>query len=256
MIIDCHTHIGRNEHINSSAEDLLRSMDGSKIDKALVFAGKLNDAPNDFLLKEIGPHKDRLFGVAACHPDDFVTAQTMDRFFEFLEESQVVAVKFYLGYDHWYPDNENIKRVLSILQQEELPAIFHTGDCLASIQHAKLKYAHPLGIDDIAVDFPNLKIVMAHMAYPWQREAAEVCYKNKNVYADMSGFVYGDFNAKEIRHFHKVVEEFTTIAGGTDKLLFGTDFPISNQKSYMDTVSDMIGMKAVSENLHKVFNLR
>ena len=256
MIIDSHTHIGRNEHINSSAEDLLRSMDSCGIDNALVFAGKLNDAPNEYLLEQILPHKDRLFGVAACHPSDFVTDRAMDEFFDVLDEKQIVAVKFYLGYDHWYPDDVNIKRVLRVLELNEIPAIFHTGDCLASIQHAKLKYAHPLGIDDVAVDYPDLKIVMAHMAYPWQREAAEVCYKNKNVYADMSGFVYGDFNAKEVRHFHKVVEEFTTIAGGTDKLLFGTDFPISNQKSYIDTVADMIGMKAVSENIHKVFNLR
>jgi predicted TIM-barrel fold metal-dependent hydrolase len=256
MIIDSHTHIGRNEHINSSAEDLLRSMDSCGIDKALVFAGKLNDAPNEYMLEQIKPHKDRLFGVAACHPADMDWQAAADQLFELIDNRQVVAVKFYLGYDHWYPDDRKIRTVLQSLQMQNMPAIFHTGDCLASIQNAKLKYAHPLGIDEVAVDYPDLKIVMAHMAYPWQREAAEVCYKNKNVYADMSGFVYGDFNAKEVRHFHKVVEEFTTIAGGTDKLLFGTDFPISNQKSYIDTVSDMIGMKAVSENIHKVFNLR
>lgn len=256
MIIDSHTHIGRNEHINSSAEDLLRSMDKSGVDKALVFAGKLNGVDNEYLLQQIKPHQDRLLGVGACHPNDFGWHHNTDELFNILETRQVVAIKFYLGYDHWYPDDQNIKHVLNILQEQNMPAIFHTGDCLASIQNAKLKYAHPLGIDDIAVDFPNLKIIMAHMAYPWQREAAEVCYKNKNVYADMSGFVYGDFNAKDVRHFHKVVEEFTTIAGGTDKLLFGTDFPISNQQSYIETVSDMIGMKAVSDNINKVFNLR
>jgi len=254
VIIDSHTHIGRNSHINSDAETLLRSMDKSKVDKALVFAGKLNDAPNEYLWEQLAPHKDRLFGVAAWHPND----QTIDKIIltHAIEAGKVYAVKFYLGYDHWYPNDNRIYEMLELLQKKNIPAIFHTGDCLASIQNAKLKYAHPLGIDEVAVDFPDLKIVMAHMAYPWQRDAAEVCYKNRNVYADMSGFVYGNFDAKDVRHFHQVVTEFTTIAGGTDKLLFGTDFPISNQQSYIDVVSDLVGMDNVSNNIHKVFNLK
>jgi len=68
-IIDCHTHIGRNEHINSSVDDLLRSMDKSEIEKSLVFAGELNGIDNNYLLEQIAPHRDRLYGVAAYHLD-------------------------------------------------------------------------------------------------------------------------------------------------------------------------------------------
>lgn len=47
MIVDTHTHLGRNSHINYFAKDLLKSMDKAGIDKSLVFAGKLNDCPNE-----------------------------------------------------------------------------------------------------------------------------------------------------------------------------------------------------------------
>jgi len=253
MIIDSHTHLGRNEHINVSVDELLRSMDAAKIDKALVFAGKLNNHPNEDMYKNIAPHQDRLYGIAAWHPND--TQHDLFLLERSIEEGKVQGVKFYLGYDHWYPTDLRIYDVLEILQEKKIPAIFHCGDCLCTVQQAKLKYAHPLGIDEVAVDHPNLKIVIAHMAYPWERDAAEVCYKNKNVFADVSGFVYGAFDAKNIVDFKKVLDEFTTVAGGTDKLLFGSDFPISNQKSYVETIDDLIGMKTISENIHKVFNL-
>jgi Tat protein secretion system quality control protein TatD with DNase activity len=55
MIIDCHVHLGRNEHIKANVKELLDSMDGSKIDKALVFASELNDYPTYEMLDEIKP---------------------------------------------------------------------------------------------------------------------------------------------------------------------------------------------------------
>src|SRR5579864_8797364 len=59
MIIDSHTHLGRNEHIKSTAKELLKSMDAAKIDKALVFAGEMNDCPNSWMLEQIKKHRDR-----------------------------------------------------------------------------------------------------------------------------------------------------------------------------------------------------
>jgi predicted TIM-barrel fold metal-dependent hydrolase len=263
MIIDAHVHLGRNEHINVSVDQLLRSMDKAKIDKSLVFAGELNDCPNDWMIEQIKPHRDRLFGVAAYHDGFF---RYVD-FKKMIEDNGLVGIKFYTGYEHFTPvslyENTGEKPVsayyhnpLQICSDLEIPAIFHCGDCLNTVKKAKLKYSHPLGIDEVAVDYDDVKFVIAHMAYPWQRDAAEVCYKNANVYADISGFVYGDFDAKNLVDFHSVLNDFIKVAGGTDKLLFGSDFPISNQKSYVETVEDLIGMKTIVKNIHKVFNLQ
>lgn len=264
-IIDCHTHIGRNEHINATAEELLKSMDKAKIDKALVFAGELNDCPNEWMIEQIKPHRDRLYGVMAYNHPHF-------RYTDFLQMAQdndIKAIKFYTGYDHYYPldlyNNTGEKPVscyfynpLQICSELGIPAIFHCGDCLNSVKCAKLKYAHPLHIDEVAVDYDDINFIIAHMAYPWQKDAAEVCYKNANVYSDISGFVYKGFTKDDKKKFKKVVGEFLEITS-SDKLLFGTDWPISNQDSYVNTLNtefeESLSPQSLTLNVKKAFKL-
>jgi predicted TIM-barrel fold metal-dependent hydrolase len=254
MVIDCHTHLGRNQHINANAKQLLESMDKAGIEKALVFAGELSDCPNKWMLEQIAPHKDRLLGVAAYH---LSSARPDIELIDLYGEGKIVAVKFYTGYDHYIP--ADVSGTLSRLEQVGCPAIFHMGDCLNSVKKAKLKYANPLLIDDVAVDFPNMNFIIAHMAFPWQREAAEVCYKNDNVYTDVSGFVYDTFKETDRIRFKKVVNEVLDIAS-SDKLLFGTDWPIANQASYIDALDNVYGElmtpQSLTQNIERAFNLK
>lgn len=266
MVIDCHTHLGRNDHINAKVDELLLSMDKAKIDKALVFAGELNDYPTYEMLKEIEPHRDRLYGVASWNFD--FTWDDCEKygswalgtpqatiFGKLYKAGLITAVKFYTGYYHHMPGGEKITRALEELERFGCPVIFHCGDCLNSVKCAKLKYAHPLNIDEIAVDYPGINFVIAHMGFPWHRDAAEVCYKNSNVYSDFSGFVYKDFSPQDVIKFNKTLEEFLEIAP-SDKLLLGTDWPISNQDSYMDTLYSLnMDPESLSLNVKKAFKL-
>jgi uncharacterized protein len=254
MIIDAHTHIGRNEHINSTASQLIVSMDAAGIDKSLVFAGGINNCPNDYLLDQIAPYQDRLYGVAFFRRWDgqglCVPKQEIDHLAHLYEQKKIVAVKFYTGYDHYYPADVNWE--LSLLEEVGCPVIFHSGDCLSSIKRAKLKYSHPLHIDEVAVDHPKMNFIIAHIGFPFVREAAEVCYKNDNVYTDISGFVYGDFDQQNKVKFSKVLNEFLEIAPA-HKLLFGTDYPISNQKSYVWAVGDEWDIQGMTPNTQRAF---
>ena len=256
MIIDCHTHLGRNNHIKASVDELLASMDKAKIDKSLVFAGEMNDAPNDWLLDQVSNHRDRLFMVAAASPRKWPTLVEIQeeamQLATWYGEGKIKAVKFYTGYEHFYPNDRVVEEYLMNLADVGCPVIFHSGDCLNSVKHAKLKYAHPLHIDEVAVDFPDIKFVIAHMGYPWHRDAAEVCYKNANVYADISGFVYGQFDAISAGNFRSALQEFITIAG-TNKLMFGSDFPISDQKTYISTIISLESVDAVLGNTARTF---
>lgn len=262
MIIDCHTHLGRNEHIKSNVNELLASMDTAKIDKALVFAGELNNVTTPEMLVEIGPHRDRFYGVASWD-FGFTNLKTGDYetwvignhqstiLSQLYKAGHIAAVKFYTGYDHYMPDSPQVRYALTELQRVKCPVIFHCGDCLNSVCRAKLKYAHPLNIDEVAVDYPNINFIIAHIGFPWIKDTAEVCYKNKNVFTDISGFVYKNFETEDKVKFKKVLDEFLDIASG-DKLLFGTDFPISNQRSYieaLDWVATNTTNKKVSEML-------
>lgn len=246
MIIDAHTHLGRKGGaLEARAVDLIKSMDEAHIDKALVLAGRINGITTEEVLEEIKPFKDRLYAVASISlppgwdphkewgpPLDnpgVPNKETIDRWIA----AGIRGFKFYPGYEYFHPADTWLRPYLWEACRANLPVIFHSGDCFCKVGHAKLKYALPLHIDDLAVEMPDLKIIIAHMGYPWQREAAEVVYKNKNVYADISGFVYGDFTLRDSDHFRKVMGEFVEIAGGWKKLLFGTDWPISNQPSYI-----------------------
>ncbi len=263
MLIDCHTHIGRNEHINSTVDVLLKSMDAARIDKSFVFAGALNACPTDFMLGQIAPYRDRLYGVAGVHPKilfDGYSRRAIDEIkylTDLYESKQIVAAKFYLGYDHYYPNQ--IGNYLEALERVGCPVIFHCGDCLNSVKKAKLKYAHPLNVDDVATDYPGINFIIAHMGNPFIVDTAAVCYKNDNVYTDISGFVYGDFSYQDKKNFKKVLQTYLEIVGDGSKLLFGTDFPISNQKSYLDCLYNDIGLgltpEFLSTNVVKAFKL-
>ncbi len=263
MIIDCHTHLGRNEHITASVKELLESMDEAGIDKSLVFAGDLNDAPNNWVLEQVKSHHDRLKVVAAAHPLKWASYAEVERdaskLADLYQAADIVAVKFYTGYDHYLPSDRVAGAYLSHLEDVGCPAIFHMGDCLNSVKKAKLRFANPMNIDDVAVDYPKMNFIIAHMAYPFQREAAEVCYKNANVYTDISGFVYDDFKESDRIKFKKVINEVLDISS-TDKLLFGTDWPIANQASYIDALDNCFGElltpQSLTQNIVRAFNLK
>ncbi len=115
--------------------------------------------------------------------------------------------------------------------------MIHTGDTLS--KKSKLRYAQPLNLDDVAVDNPELKIIMCHVGNPWIEDAQEVIYKNKNVYGDISGFVVGDFDHYFEKMMSEKVSELINYAGEPRYLLYGTDWPISTMDSYLDFVAKL-----------------
>ena len=77
---------------------------------------------------------------------------------QILADGRVVALKVYLGYLHYGPEHDNYRPYYELAERHHLPVIFHTGDTFSPI--AKLKYAHPLLIDEVAVDHPNVRFVL------------------------------------------------------------------------------------------------
>ena len=106
-----------------------------------------------------------------------------------LSRGRVAALKCYLGYLHYEPSHPNYRRYFELAAHHHIPVMFHTGDTFSP--YAKLKYAHPLGVDEVAVDHPNMRFVMCHLGNPWTVDAAEVVYKNINVWVDLSGLLLG-----------------------------------------------------------------
>lgn len=253
-IIDSHTHLGSHT-IVANVDELIASMDQAQINEALVYAGRINGITTYTLLEKIQPHK-RLYGVASVSPlQPRESASNNKHFADFiavlynlLRDKAVVAIKFYTGYEAYYPYDERLMPYLDLLLKHNAPAIFHSGDLFNGVKGALLKYALPIHIDELAVKLPELKIVIAHLGNPFIIDTAQVCYKNKNVYTDTSGFVYGDFKERDIDNYRHSLKEFIRVCDGSSKLIFGTDYPVSNQKSYIQATLDAFNDLKLSKN--------
>ncbi len=263
MIIDTHTHIGLDrETIRATSGELVKSMDAAGIDRALVFGGAINDCPNSWLLDQVDHFPDRLSAVASVSPlrSDAPTPKAVDRL---AAKGRIAGLKLYPGYEHYYPADAVIRPYLKIAADRGLPVVFHSGDLFNKIPGAKLKYAQAIHIDDLAVELPNLKIVIAHLGYPWMVDAAQVCQKNANVYADISGLVYGRFTSSTEAQIVTYLRQFVAVCESPEKVLFGTDWPIADQSDYVVAmpciVSAVFGETAVpgvmGGNALRVFGL-
>lgn len=153
-----------------------------------------------------------------------------------LVSGRYVGIKIYLGYQHFYPSDDVYVPLYRLAQKYNLPVVFHTGDTLS--RTAKLKYAHPLGVDEVAVDFPEVVFVIAHMGNPWVRDAAVVVSKNTNVYADSSGLLVGDLKNVSPKTLQRLAVEplefFWDWVGDPSKLMFGTDWPVLSIPQWVD----------------------
>ena len=162
-----------------------------------------------------------------------------------LASGAVVALKGYLGYLHFEPGHANYRRYYELAAKYRVPVMFHTGDTYSP--QAKLKYAHPLGVDEVAVDHPDCKFVMCHLGNPWMTDAAEVIYKNMNVWADLSGLMVGDdgaFASEEGRDaaadVAHAVSRAIKYSERPNRFLYGTDWPLAPMTAYREFVKQAV----------------
>jgi predicted TIM-barrel fold metal-dependent hydrolase len=182
----------------------------------------------------------KLHPVGLAHPERF-DQDHLDRVEEELKQGKVKALKAYLGYLHYEPYSPGYRRYFKLAAKYKIPVIFHCGDTYS--RTAKVKYAHPLKIDEVAVDFPETKFVLAHFGNPWLMDAAQVVYKNKNVWADLSAIVIGKAEAfikmeKEgvLERAVNRIKQGIEYTEAPEKFLFGSDWPLSPMAVYRNFV--------------------
>jgi uncharacterized protein len=117
-----------------------------------------------------------------------------------------------------------------VIAEHCLPAIFHSGHSgvgtgMPGGGGLRLKYSNPIHLDDVAADFPQMKIVIAHPSWPWQDEALSVCLHKPNVYIDLSGWSPKYFSPQLVQHANTLLKH---------KMLFGTDFPLITPDRWME----------------------
>lgn len=162
-----------------------------------------------------------------------------------LRDGRYSCMKVYLGYVPKFASDPFYAPFYRLAEKYDVPVVFHTGDTYDKM--AKVKYADPLTVDEIAVTYPKVRFVIAHMGNPWIQSAAEVTYKNDNVYVDTSALMLGDLTKASEESVEELVVKpihwFLLYVENPKKLLFGTDWPLLDVKSYIAAVKRAIPKK-------------
>ena len=127
------------------------------------------------------------------------------------------------------PNDKAIYPFYEVMNEHKLPVIFHTGHSgigtgMPGGGGVRLKYGNPMDIDDVAVDFPDMKIILAHPSFPWQDEAISVCLHKPNVYIDLSGWSPKYFSPTLLQYANSLLKK---------KMLFGSDYPLITPDRWM-----------------------
>jgi uncharacterized protein len=250
-IIDCHVHLNNYDQINKNERkgislqerlnSLLGNMENNNIYYSILLSSYKIDSnrPSTSQIIDIinkNDNKNKI-GVVGGFTIDNHTKEDLKNYKQWLKDDIIKGIKLYCGYEHHYPYDERYQIVYDICVEFDCPLMIHTGDAFSN--RAKVKYSHPLNIDDVAVDNPELKIVMCHIGNPWITDCQEVLYKNSNVYADISGLIVGDFTSSGEKHYADKIKEILNYVDSPHHLLYGSDWPISNMKSYTNFVQKL-----------------
>src|SRR5690606_7542616 len=154
-----------------------------------------------------------------------------------LRERRIRGLKLYPGYEAFYVHDARMRVVYELAAEFDVPVMIHTGDTFDP--RGKVKYAHPLEVDEVAVDFREVTFVICHMGNPWVTDAMEVIYKNENVVGDISGLTLGHFNERFEHYMREQLHEVLAFAGDPSALLYGTDWPICDMGSYIRFVRNL-----------------
>ncbi|MEO7963299.1 MAG: amidohydrolase family protein [Gemmatimonadaceae bacterium] len=259
MIVDCHVHLNNyHEQLAVSLTDSLEKLQASMADAGIDYSLVLTS----YLVSEHRPSTTAVVEAIAKIPNLGVVAgisysnyrqRDLRELADFLQNGLVKGLKLYPGYEPFYPHDKRLQVVYDLAEEFGVPVMIHSGDTYSS--KGKLKYSHPLEIDEVAVDYPNVNFVICHLGNPWLTDCMEVVYKNANVYADISGLVLGEFTEAFEDYMTEEIRDVILYAGDSRFFLFGTDWPICSMRSYVSFVGQL-GLSPEAHNLLMYENAR
>jgi predicted TIM-barrel fold metal-dependent hydrolase len=248
-VIDFHVHIGQKEHWHEwvlSYQESTQSEYFSRYDEMIdpeKFASYLerNHIEKAVILPEISPITTGVvsneYVLEFCQGHEvFIPFFTINPFVvnNLAKESEkylkqgAKGIKLYPSYNHFYPNESRMYPLYALANEEKLPVLIHTGSSV--FKGSKIKYADPIWLDDVASDFPDLALVMAHSGRGlWYEKAFFLSRLHPNLYLEISGLP-----PKNLLNYFPDMEK------NIDKFIYGSDWP---------------GVKAISSNIGAIEEL-
>src|SRR5215207_2366670 len=161
-----------------------------------------------------------------------------------IADGVIRGFKFHPTCQGFFPNDRIAYPLYEVIAEHKLPAIFHSGHSgigagMPGGGGLKLKYSNPIHLDDVAADFPDMTVIIAHPSWPWQDEALSVCLHKPNVYIDLSGWSPKYFPPQLIHYANTQLKH---------KVLFGTDYPVITPERWMKDY-DAAGFRPEVRNL-------
>jgi predicted TIM-barrel fold metal-dependent hydrolase len=176
--------------------------------------------PNEEIAEDCARHPDTLIPFASVDPHKGRAGVREAR--RLVEEHGVRGFKFHPSLQAFAPDDRMAFPLYEAIEQLRVPALFHTGQTgigagVPGGGGIRLRYSHPMLVDEVAATFPDLPIILAHPSFPWQDEALAVATHKPLVHIDLSGWSPKYFPPQLVQYANTLLQ---------DKVLFGSDYPL------------------------------
>lgn len=237
MIIDVHAHVFRYpQHFTEQfRRQAMRARGDVEVDlttsyqdyrqhagvpvRTIAFGGKARLSgiwvDDRFVAETVAGNPDALIGFLSVDPTQ---EGWQDELREGHQDLGLKGIKLLSMYAGFRPDDPSVEPLWRYARDHGLPVLLHTGTTF--VAQAPLECTLPRHLDPVAIRFPDVKIILAHLGHPYEGECVAVIRKHPNVYADVSALHYRPF---QLYHSLMLVQEY----GVWDKLLFGTDYPFT-----------------------------
>lgn len=239
-------------------EDYISMMDRCGIERSLLIAQRSGDMrikgsahmPTDYIASLIEAHPNRFSGMIGVDPSKIMESLA--------EVEHAVRDLGFVGahlYPHWFdeaPDAAKYYPFYAKCCELDVPIQMQVGHCLVYNPHRRLpSVGHPICLDRIAMDFPDLKLIGIHIGYPWYEEMISVAWKHANVYIGLDAYA-PKYWPEATRHY---MNSF-----GQDKVIFGTDWPVVDPERAMSDIAHMewkpnSKRKVLRDNALKLYRL-
>lgn len=257
MIVDCHVNIWNDEdvlpHYGSQLGRVREKLIGAKADgdtlyrelagadRAIVFALSYGDtvgieSSDETTAAAMAKYPDKFVGFAYMDPR---RPDYMERLRHAVEDLGLRGVKYGPIYNGVALDDARMTPVYEYCVEKNLPLTMHMGTTFTRLYAADL--GRPIHVEGVALRYPDLKLVMAHMGHPWYEDCVVIVRKQPNVYAEISAIYY---RAWQFYNVMMAIQEYQV----ADKIFFGTDFPFSTLEeglSLTRAVNDVVAGSAL-----------
>ncbi|MGH9740357.1 MAG: amidohydrolase family protein [Candidatus Acidiferrales bacterium] len=207
---------------------------------------------NDTVIEFAAQNSDIMMAFASVDPT--LGPAAIEEAKRLIKTGMIRGFKLHPPIQQFFPNDRIAYPLYKVIEEAQLPVLFHTGHSgigtgMPGGGGIRLKYGNPMYIDDVAVDFPDMPIIMAHPSFPWQDEALSICLHKRQVYIDLSGWSPKYFPPSLIQYANTLLK---------NKMLFGSDYPLITPDRWMAdfakiAIKDEVRPLILKENAMRLF---